>query len=62
MKFIVVLDGQETTLTFIRKSKDRGYEYMTEGNARSIGFPIELKEGSHFTSSGHRVYVRRVIP
>ncbi len=51
-KFLVRIDGVETTLTFDAYSGARGYQYLTPGNTSSHAFSEPLRAGTKFRTNG----------
>ena len=54
VKFRVLIDGVENTLTYDRHSGARGHQYLTLGNASSHAFAQPLVAGQMFRTNGHR--------
>lgn len=62
-KFIVEVDGVETTLTFDSHSGSRGYQYLTPGAGGSYAFPFQLETqiGAAFRTGGHAYKIVRQV-
>jgi hypothetical protein len=52
-KHRVLIDGEETVLTYDSYSGSRGHQYLTPCNGGSHAFPFLLRKGQRFRTNGH---------